>query len=63
MTARTWRPDGPGSHQSPPGVRHVRDTTGTAWTRDGARWTCDRKAFIRWRDLVGQYGPITEETR
>lgn len=60
MTARTWRPDGPGSFQAPAGVRAVTDKVGRRWTRDGPRWTCTGTRFIRWRVLVAEHGPLTE---
>lgn len=63
MTARSWRPSGPGSFQAPPGVTAVTDRTGRRWTRDGTRWTCTGRRFIRWRSLVADHGPVTEETR
>ncbi|MFF7880965.1 hypothetical protein ACH40F_08195 [Streptomyces sp. NPDC020794] len=62
MTARTWRPDGPGSFKTPSGVAAVRDRTGRLWTRSRARWTCTGSYFIRWRVLVAEHGPVTEET-
>ena len=58
--ARVWRPDGPGSFRSPTGVTTVRDRTGRTWTRYHARWTTDRKHFIRWRDLIAEHGPLSE---
>lgn len=61
MTARTWRPDGPGSFQAPAGARTVRDRAGRRWTRDGTRWTCTGTHWIRWRVLVTDHGPPTEE--
>jgi hypothetical protein len=56
----TWRPDGPGSFQAPPGVQAVRDRTGRVWRRSRARWTANGSHFIRWRTLVADYGPVTE---
>ncbi|MFE9127033.1 hypothetical protein ACFYOF_16710 [Streptomyces sp. NPDC007148] len=63
MTARTWRPDGPGSFQAPAGVTAVQDRTGRRWTKHGARWTCTGARYIRWRVLVAEHGPVTEEAR
>lgn len=60
MSARTWRPDGPGSFQAPAGVRAVQDRTGRRWVRSRARWTATGSYFIRWRDLVADHGPVTE---
>lgn len=60
MTARSWRPDGPGSFQAPAGVRAVTDRTGRRWSKDGARWTCNGSRYIRWRVLVAEHGPVTE---
>jgi hypothetical protein len=60
MAARTWKPDGPGSFRSPSGVTHVSDRHGRKWTRYRARWTANRKHFIRWRDLVAEHGPLAE---
>jgi hypothetical protein len=60
MTARIWRPDGPGSFQAPAGVQQVRDQHGRLWVRVRARWTVNRSHFIRWRDLVAEHGPVTE---
>ena len=60
MTARTWRPDGPGSFQAPAGVRAVTDRAGRRWAKDRARWTCTGSRFIRWRVLVAEHGPITD---
>ena len=62
MTARSWRPDGPGSFQAPDGVTAVVDRTGCRWTKNGPRWTCTGTRWIRWRQLVAEHGPITEET-
>lgn len=61
QAARVWRPDGPGSFQAPAGVQTVRDRTGRAWTRNGTRWTCTGTHWIRWRLLVTDHGPLTEE--
>jgi hypothetical protein len=61
MTARIWRPDGPGSFQAPTGVTAVTDRTGRRWTKNGPRWTCTGSHYIRWRVLVADHGPITEE--
>lgn len=61
--ARSWRPDGPGSFQAPDDVRAVQDRTGRRWTRSGPRWTCTGSHWIRWRVLVADHGPLTEETR
>ncbi|MGW4043015.1 hypothetical protein [Streptomyces sp. NPDC004721] len=61
-SARTWRPDGPGSFQAPQGVQAVNDRTGRQWSRRGPRWTCTGSHFIRWRVLVAQHGPVTEAT-
>lgn len=60
MTARTWRPDGPGSFQAPPDVRKVRDRTGRLWSKDRARWTSNGTRWIRWRVLVAEHGPLAE---
>ncbi|MFD3574738.1 hypothetical protein [Streptomyces sp. NPDC058644] len=60
MSARTWRPDGPGSFCAPEGVRAVHDRSGHTWTRKGARWTRHGTHHIRWRVLVADHGPITE---
>jgi hypothetical protein len=60
VTARMWRAGGPGSFQSPTGVRRVRDRAGRLWTRDRARWTTNRSRNIHWRDLVAEHGPLTE---
>lgn len=60
MTARTWRPDGPGSFQAPAGVAAVTDRSGRPWTKHGARWTCTGSHYIRWRVLVADHGPLTE---
>lgn len=62
-TPRTWRPNGPGSFQHPPGVQRIRDHTGRLWTRIRVRWTTNGSYFIRWRVLVAEHGPITEETK
>jgi hypothetical protein len=62
VTARTWRPDGPGSFQAPKGVRAVRDNRGRLWTRHTTRWTCSGSRWIRWRVLVADHGPVTEAT-
>lgn len=61
MTARTWRPDGPDSFRAPAGVQVVHDRTGRRWTRSGARWTATGSNFIRWRVLVAEHGPVTED--
>lgn len=63
MTARTWRPGGPGSFQAPPGINAVRDRAGRLWTRSRSRtrWTCGGP-HIRWHDLVREHGPIRKET-
>lgn len=61
MTARTWRPDGPGSFLAPNGVQRVRDRHGQLWTRGTTRWTSTGIHWIRWRALVANHGPITEE--
>jgi hypothetical protein len=63
MAARTWRPDGPGSFQAPPGVHTVLDRAGRRWTKNGTRWTCTGSRWIRWRVLVDQRGPVTETDR
>lgn len=63
MTARTWRPDGPGSFQAPADVRAVTDRTGRRWTKARARWTAGGAPYLRWRLLVAEHGPLTEETR
>lgn len=60
MTARTWRPGGPGSFQAPPDVTAVTDRSGRPWTKHGARWTCTGSHYIRWRVLVADHGPLTE---
>lgn len=60
MTARSWRPNGPGSFQAPAGVTAVTDRTGRRWTKNGPRWTCTGSHFIRWRVLVADHGPVTE---
>lgn len=60
MTARTWRPDGPGSFQAPAGIHAVHDRTGRLWTRGPTRWTCTGSRWIRWRVLVAEHGPLTE---
>jgi hypothetical protein len=62
VTARSWRPDGPGSFQAPAGVRAVTDRTGRRWSKSGARWTATGSHYIRWKDLVAEHGPITEAT-
>lgn len=62
MSARVWRPDGPGSFLAPDGVRAVRDRTGRVWTRSPTRWTANGSCYIRWRVLVAEYGPVTEAT-
>lgn len=62
MTARTWRPDGPGSYQAPPGVHAITDHTGRPWAKHGPRWTSTGTHFIRWRTLVADHGPVTETT-
>lgn len=59
--ARTWRPDGPGSFQAPVGVAAVRDRSGCRWTRNTTRWTADGSHWIRWRVLITDHGPVTEE--
>jgi len=60
---RSWRPSGPGSFQAPPDVTSVRDCTGRLWTRTPlrTRWTSGGPN-IRWRTLVAEHGPITEDT-
>lgn len=63
MSARTWRPDGPGSFKAPADVRTVTDRTGRRWTRHKARWTAGGAPYLRWRVLVAEHGPLTEETR
>ncbi|SEC02656.1 hypothetical protein SAMN04490357_0995 [Streptomyces misionensis] len=63
MAARTWRANGPGSFQAPIDVRAVTDRTGRCWTRSGTRWTCTGSHYIRWRVLIADHGPLTEETR
>jgi hypothetical protein len=60
VSPRTWRPDGPGSFQSPEGVHAVRDNRGRLWTRNTTRWTCTGSHWIRWRVLVAEHGPVTE---
>ncbi|MEV5048217.1 hypothetical protein AB0N20_27370 [Streptomyces griseoincarnatus] len=62
MSARTWRPDGPGSFQAPPGVHAVHDARGRLWTRNSTRWTSTGTHWIRWRVLVAEHGPLTEAT-
>ncbi|MGW5477639.1 hypothetical protein [Streptomyces sp. NPDC004008] len=62
MSARTWRPDGPGSFQAPAGVQAVQDRSGRRWSRRGPRWTCTGTHFIRWWVLVADHGPVTEVT-
>lgn len=64
MTARSWRPDGPGSFQAPAGVDRVRDRTGRLWTRSAhrTRWSHDGAPYVRWRVLVAEHGPLVEET-
>ncbi|MFF8997101.1 hypothetical protein ACF1GW_30795 [Streptomyces achromogenes] len=62
MAARTWRPGGPGSFQVPADVRAVTDRTGRRWSKQGVRWTATGSHFIRWRVLVADHGPVTEET-
>lgn len=62
MTARVWRPDGPGSFQAPAGVQAVTDRAGRRWAKSGPRWTCTGSRFIRWRVLVAEFGPVTEVT-
>ncbi|MFJ5779754.1 hypothetical protein [Streptomyces sp. NPDC093094] len=63
MTLRTWRPDGPGSFLAPQGVTAVRDSTGRLWRRGTTRWTTNGSRWIRWRVLVAEHGPLTEERR
>lgn len=60
---RTWRPDGPGSFQAPTDVTAVRDRTGCRWTRSQyrTRWTANGSHWIRWRTLIADHGPVTEE--
>lgn len=60
VTARTWRRDGPGSFQAPPGVAAVRDRDGRLWTRGPTRWTANGSRWIRWRVLIADHGPVTE---
>jgi len=60
VTARTWRPGGPGSFQAPAGVTAVTDRTGRCWTKSGPRWTSTGSHYIRWRVLVADHGPLTE---
>ncbi len=60
MTARSWRPDGPGSFRAPVGVHAVRDRSGRLWTRGSTRWTHTGTHWIRWRVLVAEHGPVTE---
>ena len=60
MTARSWRPDGPGSFQAPASVQRVRDRTNRVWRRSGPRWTTNGTHYIRWRVLVAEHGPVTE---
>ncbi|MES9522411.1 hypothetical protein [Streptomyces capoamus] len=60
MTARSWRPDGPGSFQAPADVRAVTDRGNRRWSKKGARWTSNGSHFIRWRVLVADHGPVTE---
>jgi hypothetical protein len=60
VTARTWRPDGPGSFQASAGVTAVTDKAGRRWSKDGARWTCNGSQYIRWRVLVAEHGPVAE---
>ena len=55
MSARTWRPDGPGSFLHPDGVTAVQDRTGRLWTRSRARWTTTGSNWIRWRTLVAEH--------
>ncbi|MEV8396319.1 hypothetical protein [Streptomyces niveus] len=62
MSARTWRPDGPGSFQAPRDVTAVRDRTGRLWTRGPTRWTATGSHWIRWRTLVAEHGPVAEDT-
>ncbi len=61
-TPRRWRPDGPGRFQAPPDVTAVRDRAGRLWTRNKrrTRWTSGGP-HIRWRTLVAEHGPITEQ--
>lgn len=60
MTARSWRPDGPGSFRAPSGVNKVTDRTGCRWSKSGPRWTANGSHFIRWRVLVAEHGPVAE---
>lgn len=64
MAARTWRPGGPGSFQAPADVQRVRDRTGQLWTRSThrTRWSRGGAPYIRWRVLVADHGPVTEES-
>lgn len=62
MSTRSWRPDGPGSFLAPNDVTAVRDRTGRLWTRDRTRWTCTGSHWVRWRVLVADHGPVTDET-
>lgn len=59
---RRWRPGGPGSFQAPLDVHAVRDRTGRRWTRRATRWTSTGTHWIRWRILVAEHGPLTEDT-
>ncbi|MFE5514494.1 hypothetical protein ACFQ9J_28565 [Streptomyces sp. NPDC056529] len=61
--ARRWSPDGPGCFRSPENVTAVRDRTGRLWTRHTTRWTTNNSHWIRWRALVAEHGPLTEENR
>lgn len=62
MSTRSWRPDGPGSFLAPDNVSAVRDRTGRLWTRNRTRWTCTGSHWVRWRVLVADHGPVTDET-
>ncbi|MFC8271111.1 hypothetical protein ACFUJR_00920 [Streptomyces sp. NPDC057271] len=63
MSARRWHADSPGWFRSPEGVTAVRDRTGRIWTRHTTRWTTNGNHWIRWRTLVADHGPLSEETR
>lgn len=62
-TPRTWYPDGPGSFRHPEGVEAVTDRYGVRWWRGRTRWSCDGRTWTRWRVLMMERGPLTEEEK